>query len=418
MKEVHVSVNLTELIGEKIKKLREEAKMSQNDLAVKMNMARPGISNWENGKSEPSSSQLAQLAKIFKVSTDSIVGNDADEKTAVILDTSALIKRPSLLEEIGAHFDEVIVPEVVISELNNLKDRGKASTKQRAWLVMKTINDKGESFKIEPNIRNEGKNDEKIAEIAIARAKQKPNDAVFLLSDDIWFQFLTKKQKNLQAITPIQYVHQFQLIQKEYDSQRTLEFCALVKSKKYQEIQKFNLKNVDVNFDNPDDGLSPLITAVRNRDIATIKFLAKLPDIDLDHKDRHKYGFAPIHHATQIKNIEIIKLLTEAGADCDLGSDGKNKGNTPLMISAWSGFSEGVKYFLSQGACANQQDSNGYTALMKACIKHDTQSVRMLIKDTDVNIRSRENKKAKEYLSLNNPKSMEIIAMFSEDMND
>ena len=69
-----MSVLVTEVIGRNIRRLREERKMSQNDLAVKMNIARPGISNWENGKSEPSSSQLVQLARIFTVSTDELVG--------------------------------------------------------------------------------------------------------------------------------------------------------------------------------------------------------------------------------------------------------------------------------------------------------------------------------------------------------
>lgn len=413
-----MSTNIAELIGNRIKKLREDFKISQSELASKMNMARPGISNWENGKSEPSSSQLVALSKIFKVSTDSIVGNYAEEKTVVVLDTSALIKRPLLLEDIELYFNEIIIPEVVISELNNLKDKGKPSTKQKAWLVMKTINDKKDSFQIISNIKEEGKNDEKIADIAIYRAKQNPNDAVYLLSNDIWFQFLTRKQKNLQSITPMQYVEQFQLIQKDYDSLKSTEFGLLAKNRKLDNIKAFDLKNVDINFNNPEDGFSPLIYAVRNRDIAMIEYLISLADIDLDHKDKYKYGFGAIHHASQIKNLEIIKILTDAGADIDLGSKGKNIGNTPLMISAWSGFLKGVEYFLSYGACTNQQDNNGYTALMKACIKHDFRITKMLIKFTDLNIRSRENKKAKEYINPRKDISMKIIKLFKEVEND
>ncbi len=413
-----MSESITVMIGTKIKQLREGAQMSQSDLADKMCMARPGISNWENGKSEPSSSQLVQLARIFSVTTDEIVGNSTESKKAVILDTSALIKRPSLLEEIGTYFDEVIIPEVVIAELNNLKDRNKPSVRQKAWLVMKTINDKGAAFHIASNIRNEGKNDEKIAAIAIQRAKSKPSDDVYLLSDDIWFQFLTKKQNNLASLTPAQYVEKFKLIEVKYDSLKTLEFCSLVKNRRLQEIKNLNLTEIDVNFNNPDDGLTPLIIAVRNRDTAMINHLVTLRDIDLDRKDKHKYGFSALHHATQLKSIEIIKLLTNNGADFDLGSDGKNIGNTPLMVAAWSGFTEGVEFFLSLGTCTNQQDNNGYTPLMKASIKHDSAVIQRLISKTDLNIRSRENKTAIEYLNPDHPQSLGIASMFKEVEHD
>ena len=41
---------ITETIGANIKTLRDKFSMSQQDLANKMNTARPVISNWENGK--------------------------------------------------------------------------------------------------------------------------------------------------------------------------------------------------------------------------------------------------------------------------------------------------------------------------------------------------------------------------------
>ena len=413
-----MSVSVTELIGRNIRKLREECKMSQNDLAVKMNIARPGISNWENGKSEPSSSQLVQLSKIFSVSTDEIVGNTSDTKTIVVVDTSALIKRPSIVDELSSYFDEVIIPEVVISEINNLKDRGNSSVKQRAWLIMKSINDKGDTFVISPNINNTGKNDEKIAAIAKQRAKSRPFDDVYVLSDDIWFQFLTKHQKNLQSLTPVEYAEKFLYSGKSYDPIKSIEFASLVKSKKTDSVKQYDISDVDVNLASPDDGLTPLISAVRNRDIPMLKHFLSLKEIDLDVKDKHKYGFSAVHHATQLKNMEMIKLLVEAGADFDLGSTGKNKGNTPLMVAAWSGFYEAVDYFLSQGACANQQDNNGFSPLIKACIKHDFKIVKRLISETDLNVRSRENKKAIEYITPEKKNSNEIVALFKEVAGD
>ncbi|TOA83632.1 DNA-binding protein, partial [Vibrio parahaemolyticus] len=69
-------------------------------------------------------------------------------------------------------------------------------------------------------------------------------------------------------------------------------------------------------------------------------------------------------------------------------------------------------YFLSHDSCTNQQDNNGYTPLMKACIKHDFKMVEKLIDRTDLMIRCRDNKTAIDYLDANNPKSSAIFELF------
>ncbi|CAK2014895.1 Ankyrin motif protein [Vibrio crassostreae] len=405
-------VMVTELIGKNIKSFRDELKLSQKDLAEMLFVARPVISNWENGKNEPSSSQLLKLSQVFKTSTDELLGNTAVKKKVVVVDTSALIKRPSIVDELENYFDEVVIPHVVISELNNLKDRGNPSTKQKAWLVMKSITEKESIFCIEQGIKTDGNNDEKIADIAIRKATSKPSDEVYLLTDDIYFQFLTKNNNNLTAITPSKYIETFHTTHKNYDFVRSIEFVELVNNRKSEEVRKFNLSSVDVNFHSPDSGLTPLICAVRNRDLPLINYLLQLKDIDLEIRDKHKYKFSAIHHATQMKNLKIIKLLVDHGADIDYGSGGKNAGNTPLMIASWSGFLAGVEYYLSHDSCVNQQDSNGYTPLMKACIKHDIRIVDKLIDKSDLMIRCRNNKKAIDYLDVTNVKSSNIFELF------
>lgn len=191
---------ITLQIGKKIKFFRIELNLSQKDLAEQLNLTRPVISNWENGKNEPSSSQLVKLSQIFKTSTDELVGNTSIKKKIIVVDTSALIKRPSIIEELEDVFDEIVIPEVVISELNNLKDKSIPSTKQKAWLIMKSITEKKERFCIEKNIKMEGNNDEKIASIAIRKSTARPHDDVYLLSNDIYFQFLTIGYKNLEPV--------------------------------------------------------------------------------------------------------------------------------------------------------------------------------------------------------------------------
>lgn len=398
---------ITETIGANIKTFREKYKMSQQELADKMNIARPVISNWEYGKSEPSSSQLLKLAKIFDTSTDHILGNTSGRQNIVVVDTSALLKRPSFIEELLTKFDEVIIPDVVISELNYQKDKGNDGVKQNAWLVMagleKVRKIGGNNLVISEAVKVDGNNDEKIADVAIRKAKANPISDVYILSDDIYFQFLTSNIKNVIPITPKNYLFQFNEISQDIDLIKSIEFFALIKANKLAEAKVFNLAKVDINLHDPDSGFTPLIAAVRNRNLDMIKFLSELPNIDMDKQDKYKYRFSAIHHATQLKDLSVIRLLATYQTDIDLGSGGKNAGNTPLMIAAWSNFKEGVEFFLSQGACTNQQDSNGFTALIKACIKNNVDIINQLADKTDTQIRSRENKKAVDYL---NPKTI------------
>lgn len=63
----------TERIGNFIKRLRKEKKLSQKELASLIPVTRQAVSNWETGKTTPDSSVLLILSKIFEVSIDELV---------------------------------------------------------------------------------------------------------------------------------------------------------------------------------------------------------------------------------------------------------------------------------------------------------------------------------------------------------
>ena len=58
------------MIADKIKTLRESRSMTQADLARMLNVSRSSINAWETGISTPSTKHLAELADIFKVTSD------------------------------------------------------------------------------------------------------------------------------------------------------------------------------------------------------------------------------------------------------------------------------------------------------------------------------------------------------------
>lgn len=63
-------------LGEKICKLRTTNKMSQGDLAEKLNVSRQSISKWETNGSVPELDKLIQLSDLFGISLDDLVRNE------------------------------------------------------------------------------------------------------------------------------------------------------------------------------------------------------------------------------------------------------------------------------------------------------------------------------------------------------
>ena len=60
--------------AERLKQLRKEFKLGQNELANKLELSNASISYWENAKQEPTASALFKLAKFFSVSVDYLLG--------------------------------------------------------------------------------------------------------------------------------------------------------------------------------------------------------------------------------------------------------------------------------------------------------------------------------------------------------
>lgn len=61
---------------EKLKTLRKQSNLTQEELAKKLYVSRTAVSKWESGKGYPSIDTLKELAKVFGVSTDALLSND------------------------------------------------------------------------------------------------------------------------------------------------------------------------------------------------------------------------------------------------------------------------------------------------------------------------------------------------------
>ena len=62
------------MIGATIKKLRVQQGMTQKNLADKLFVSAQAVSRWENNEVEPSIGTITEMAKIFGVTADEILG--------------------------------------------------------------------------------------------------------------------------------------------------------------------------------------------------------------------------------------------------------------------------------------------------------------------------------------------------------
>lgn len=68
--------------GEKLLKLRSDAGLSQDKLAEMLEVSRQSVSKWERDEAMPDTDKIVLISKIFSVSTDSLLKDEDEIKTA------------------------------------------------------------------------------------------------------------------------------------------------------------------------------------------------------------------------------------------------------------------------------------------------------------------------------------------------
>ena len=104
-------------IGLQIKKFREQQKISQEELALKIFVSRQTISNWEPNKSCPDIKSLITLSNIFNVSLDNFIKEDIKEMREIV--EKATIKKFNVISVV--FLIELIVVAISAYPLFNIK---------------------------------------------------------------------------------------------------------------------------------------------------------------------------------------------------------------------------------------------------------------------------------------------------------
>lgn len=81
-------------IADKIKYLRKENNMTQEDLANKLNVSRQTISKWETNVAIPDADNIVAISKLFNITTDELLNYKIEtmqKKKQFMLDMAVLL---------------------------------------------------------------------------------------------------------------------------------------------------------------------------------------------------------------------------------------------------------------------------------------------------------------------------------------
>ena len=142
------------------------------------------------------------------------------------------------------------------------------------------------------------------------------------------------------------------------------------KEGRLEEVETRLKKPQDPNAVNK-EGRGALYCASENGHTEVVRLLV---DAGADCDQAHRCH-APLHIAAWQGHVEVVRLLLAAGASCDLALAGNR---TALLLAARQGHVEVVRLLLEAGSSL-KQDRGGFTPLHFAAMKGHTQVVRLLL---------------------------------------
>ena len=313
-----------------------------------------------------------------------------------IIDTNIFLSIPYILDLFKNQ--EIIIPQKVLDELDGLKKGNNKKNASEAIRNIDNFNNK-EKLSISPSYINELSDDfnKKSPDNLILSIVLK-YDGILLTNDRGLKVKCNSLNLEVKSLDGFQNDSRKKSQKKDININLSKQIFDYIKNNDLNEIKRLINQNIDINFYDK-KGFTPLIFAIRMKKYQIIETLLKYKDIDIDKVDRNKLKMPPFAHATQKRDLKIMKLLYENGAKIYLGVKGKNEGNTPLLIAAWDGCLKCIEFILSTDEVSiNSMDNNGFTALIKASIRGHFNIVEYLLKNNvDIKIRDKKHKRALDY---------------------
>lgn len=365
--------------------LREKNHKTQSNMAELLHCDKSTLSRVEKVGDATSFKTVKNYAEMY---CDSL-GLTLEQKElflrgekVVVIDTSALLKNVQLIDELSKEYSWVVVPQIVIDELDNIKDRKANHLAAKAWQILKSIGDNPNVItRVFDGEDNNGNNDSKI--VAVARkAAEEFHSQVDIITNDAGFAARLSGDETVKSL----YLENYFVTKQDLTDVVSLKKINDYYADSYDDMEEVlgisipNRKDINAYLSN---GYTLIISVVRNKRMPINQRKEKIKWLishgaDVNRRDYAKYYFPPLSHSIQNNDFEMFKfLLHDCKANPNIGSRNphdagkirqKNDGNMPLMIAAWDNKIQYVKELCAdERTSLNQQDGNGFTALIKAC---------------------------------------------------
>ena len=120
-------------LGEKLKEARQNKGLKQSDVAEKLGCAPTSLTNWENGKVNPSFDVLSKLCLIYEIAPLSLLNREYSYEDIVAI-AGKLVPERSYEEELALAFSEPILARLLLTE----KERQETERAEQAASFIKS----------------------------------------------------------------------------------------------------------------------------------------------------------------------------------------------------------------------------------------------------------------------------------------
>lgn len=215
-------------------------------------------------------------------------------------DTSALLKNPQLVDELGEEYNMVVIPDIVIRELDGIKNSSNRAMATRAWEIIRGIGYGDRVIRMEFEGDNSIEKDEMIIHVA-RKAATKYGCEVQIITDDADYSAFLKGDETVTALHLREYM---------ITKQNLVNMKGLVELEKYYADDYSNITPPDKDEINAylPNGYTLIISTVRDRDHSIEQRKAKIRWLiahgaDVDKRDCYRRYFPPLTHHTRKSRI-------------------------------------------------------------------------------------------------------------------
>ena len=156
--------------------LREKNHKSQSEMAELLHCNKSTLSRVEKVGDPTSYKNVLSYAEMYCTALELTKEQKKlflrGEKV-VVTDTSALLKNVQLIDELSKEYSRVVVPQIVIDELDNIKDRNINNLAAKSWQILMSIGDYPIDITLDyEGDENDGNNYRTIAAVSSGAAEE------------------------------------------------------------------------------------------------------------------------------------------------------------------------------------------------------------------------------------------------------